>query len=367
MKLTNNLTRRSFIKGAGLLGASAVMGIGFPNVILGKGDDDYRIRLGYYNCDHMTAAPIAKEAGIFDKLGLNIEVMGNGNVPQAMAAGQMDVGYIGFTGMVKAIEKGSPMISVANNHVGGSMYIVTQPEIEKPEQLIGKKLGIGTAPELNNEMWVWFARSAGIPAEGKYYECFAMSDKDEYLALKTKKLDGFNCCDPWGSMAEYEDTGRILHKFGALPSGNWGYCCTLVMNKDFVKNHRDLARKIVLAHIEAIQYIYTQPAKSAEIFSKSYYVPQEVALMTIYKKTVGETRTLRWKFYPGIYEEEISHHLSLGVIKKAPSCNEAMTNELLAEVNAIDFESFIKSKVDPVFPLDMTYENWKKKILDPQV
>lgn len=367
MELTKRLTRRSFIKGAGLLGASAVMGIGFPNVILGKGNDDYRIRLGYYNCDHMTAAPIAKEAGIFDRLGLNVEVTGNGNVPQAMAAGKMDVGYIGFTGMVKAIMKGSPMVSVAHNHAGGSMYIVTQPEIKKPEQLIGKKLGIGTAPEMNNEMWVWFARDAGIPIEGKYYQCFAMSDMDEYLALKTKHLDGYNCCDPWGSMAQYENTGRILHKFGALPSGNWGYCCTLVMNKDFVRNHRGLAKKMLLAHIEAIQSIYTQPARAAEIFSKSYYVPEEVALMTIYKKTVGETRTLRWEISPDIYEEEIKHHFSLGILKNAPRFEEVMTKDLLTEVGAADFDSFIKNKVEPVFPLGMTYENWKKKAMEQQV
>lgn len=361
--IQNKINRRTFIKSAGLLGATAAMGIGFPNIILGKASDDYKIRLGYYNCDHMTAAPIAKGAGIFDKLGLNVEVTGNGNVPQAMAAGRMDVGYIGFTGMVRAIMKGSPMVSVANNHAGGSMYIVTQPEIEKPEQLLGKKLGIGTDPEKNNEMWVWFAKDAGIPIEGKHYQCFAMADKDEYLALKTKHLDGYLCCDPWGSMAEYEKTGRIMHRFGALPSGQWGYCCTLTMNKNFVKNHRKSAQKMVLAHIEAIKMIYTQPAKCAKIFAKSYFVPEEVGLMTIYKKTVGETRTLRWKISEQTYEEEIKHHLNLGILDTAPRFKETMTDALLAEINAPDFDRFVKDKVDPVFPLGMSYGDWKKKIV----
>lgn len=361
-----NINRREFLKQTALLGGTASLGMAFPGIIMGKTKDDYTVRLGYYNCDHMTAAPIAKDAGIFDKLGLNVEVMGNGNVPQAMAAGKMDVGYIGFTGMVRGIMKGSPMISVANNHAGGSMYIVTQPEIETPEQLIGKKLGIGTDPEKNNAMWVWFAKSAGIPVEGKHYQCFAMSDKDEYLALKTKNLDGYNCCDPWGSMAEYEKTGKIMHGFGALPTGNWGYCCTLVMNKNFIKEHRELAQKMVMAHMEAIQYIYTQPLKASQIFSKNYYVPEEVALMTIYKKTVGESRTLRWNITSDIYKEEINHHFDLGVLKTAPSFNETMTNELLTEVGAIDFDLFIKEKVDPIFPLALTYEDWKKKALEQQ-
>ena len=40
------MSRRSFLKGAGLVGATALTGIGFPNVILGsKGDDDHVVRL----------------------------------------------------------------------------------------------------------------------------------------------------------------------------------------------------------------------------------------------------------------------------------------------------------------------------------
>jgi NitT/TauT family transport system substrate-binding protein len=35
-------------------------------------DRDYVVNLGYYNCDHMTAACIAKDTGIFDELGLKV-------------------------------------------------------------------------------------------------------------------------------------------------------------------------------------------------------------------------------------------------------------------------------------------------------
>lgn len=54
--------------------------------------DDYTVNLGYYNCDHMVGACIAKDAGIFDELGLKVNVTGNGQVPEAMAAAKMDVG-----------------------------------------------------------------------------------------------------------------------------------------------------------------------------------------------------------------------------------------------------------------------------------
>jgi NitT/TauT family transport system substrate-binding protein len=86
--------------------------------------------------------------------------------------------------------------------------------------------------------------------------------------------------------------------------------------------------------------------------------------MTIYKKTVGETRTLRWNISPEVYNEEIDHHLKLGVLKSAPLFNDAMTNELLTEVQAMDFKAFIKNEVDRVFPLGMTFADWKNKVME---
>lgn len=356
------ITRRNFIKGAGLLGATAAVGMGFPNIILGsKGDDDYVIRLGYYDCDHMTAAPIARDAGIFDDLGLKVQVMGNGKVPQAMAAGRMDVGYIGFVGMTKAILKGAPMVAVAHNHKGGSMYLVARHEIEKPEDLLGKKVALGSSPDKRNGWWVTYAMQNNIPKDPKYYKNFVMTDRDEYLAFKTGQLDAFWCCDPWGSMAEFENTGKIIRTFDVFPNNTWGICCAQVMNRDFVENHPKLAQKMVLAHIRALQYIYTNPIKSARIFSKSYHVPYEVGLMTIYKKTVGESRTLKWNLEEDEYNETVAHNLSIGIFPRAPKYKEVINPTFLAHEQVPDFEQFIKDEVDPIFPFGMSYSDWKQK------
>lgn len=365
MKQNKTITRRTFIKGAALMGASAAAGIGFPNLILGKGgDDDYVVRLGYYDCDHMTAAPIARDAGIFKDLGLKVEVTGNGKVPQAMAAGRMDVGYIGFVGMTKAIVKGSPMVAVAHNHKGGSMYIVSKHEIEKPEDLIGKKVGLGAKPEKNNGWWVTYAMQNDIPKEEKHYRNFVMTDRDEYLALKVGHLDAFWCCDPWGSMAEHENSGKIIRTFDVFPNGSWGICCAQVMNRNFIKEHPGIAQKMVLAHIRALQYIYTKPIKAAEMFAKSYNVPYEVGLMTIYKKTVGESRTLRWDLEEDAYHETVSHFSSVGTLPKAPKYKDVTDTGFLAHEQIPDFDEFIKSEVDPIFPYGMTYADWKKKAME---
>jgi len=324
-------------------------------------DKDYVVNLGYYNCDHMTAACIAKDAGIFNELGLKVNVTGNGKVPEAMAAGAMDVGYIGTEGLMRAYLKGSPIFVAANNHLGGSYYLVASNSILNAKGLVGKKVALGADVEKNDSSWIRMATEAGIPIESKNYENFDMADKDEFLSMKAGKLDGYLCCDPWGSMAEYDKSGHIVQPLGKLPNGEWGSCCVYSMNRNFAKDHPELAKKMILAHTKAIEYIYTNPVHAAEIFANNYFVPVEVGMMTIYKKTVGEGRTLTWKVDTKNFVDEINYEMSVKTLDKAPGVDEFIQTKLLAESGADNFDTFIKEKVDPVFPQGMSYEDWKKK------
>ena len=325
--------------------------------------EDYVIHLGYYNCDHMTAAPIAKDMGIFKQLGLNVEVIGNGKVPEAMAAGKMDVGYIGTEGLMQAQIKGAPILIAANNHLGGAVYLVAANHIKTPKDLLGKKVALGVDPEKTSSSWVNIALKLNLPLEGKKYETFKMSDKDEYLALKTGKLDGMTTCDPWASMAEHEKTGHILGIEEKLPNGEWGSCCVFSMHREFAAKHPELAKKMILAHSKAMQFIYTNPLRSAQIFAANYMVPEEVALMTIYKKTVAEGRTLTWEIDKRQIQDEIDFQLKVGTLTASPKMDELVNMELLRESGAEDFGKFIRAKVDPVFPLKMSYADWKKKVM----
>lgn len=223
--LAMTITRRNFLKattatsvGVWLTGSLTSLISPLVKPKDAKADKDYVIKLGYYNCDHMTAAPVARDTGIYKDLGLNVEVIGNAKVPQAMSAGQMDVGYIGWDSTVRAHLKGCPIFIAANNHVGGSYYLVLRNDLyeqyqKDPKVLLGKKLAIGTDPEKKIAEWVTFTRKMGLPAEGKYYETFSMRDSDEFLALKTGSLDGHITCDPWGSYAEFDKCGRIVPEF----------------------------------------------------------------------------------------------------------------------------------------------------------
>ncbi len=153
--------------------------------------DDYEINLGYYNCDHMVAACIGEAAGIYEDMGLNVKITGNGKVPEAMAAGHMDAGYIGNRGMIDANAKGSPIIIGANNHIGGSMYLIVGENIKEPEDLYGKKVAIGSPSK--GEAWLaGYSKKLGLSTKDEDYDLVTISsDADKYVALKTGEIDAF--------------------------------------------------------------------------------------------------------------------------------------------------------------------------------
>jgi ABC-type nitrate/sulfonate/bicarbonate transport system substrate-binding protein len=329
-------------------------------------DANYTINMGYYNCDHMTAACIGKDAGIYEALGLKVNLTGNGKVPEAMAAGKMDVGYAGWTTTLRAVPKGTPLFIAAQNHTGGAEYLVVSNDIKKPEDLIGKKISIGTDPETQNLNWAEWATQLGIPLDSSKYETFDMSDQDEYFALKAGKLDAYICCDPWGSMAEYEKTGQVMMRQNTLREGKLGTCCKVAMHRDFAQAHPELAQRILLAHTLSVQYMYEHPYKAAEIFAKNYNVPLEVGLMTMWKKTNEEGRTISWDLNMDELKNQLAAMRQYGVQDdiNTVKVEDYVNTTYLDACGAIDFKTFIKEKVDPVFPLDMSFADWKAKAME---
>ena len=330
-------------------------------------DKKYKINLGYYNCDHMTAACVGEDTGIYKALGLNVTVTGNGNVPEAMSAGQMDMAYAGFTTTLNAVKNKVPLFIAAENHTGGAEYFVVSKDIEKPEDLLNKKISMGANAETENLNWAEWTEQLNIPRDTTYYENFSMSDSDAYFAFKLGQLDGYGACDPWGSMAEYENTGKILKRQNTdREIDGHGTCCKVCMNYNFAKAHPKLAERILLAHVMSIEYMYLHPYKAAEIFAENYNVPLEVGLMTLWKKLNEEGRTITWKLNREYVHNQMKTMKRLGIRDDINSLNidDYIDLSYFENSGAKDFDVFIKEQVDPIFPLGMSYEDWRAKAVE---
>jgi NitT/TauT family transport system substrate-binding protein len=306
----------------------------------------------------MVTCPIARDAGILEKNGVTANITGTGKVPEAMSAGQMDAGYVGATTVARAYGKGAPIRVVATNHRGGSFYLVLSNAIKSPDDLIGKSISLGSTPQPN---WVAIATQLGIPWEFSNYNTVAtISDHDDYLALVAGKLDAFIACDPWGSMAEYNHVGWIASTYLKLPDGSWGSCCDLSMRDGFIEEHRELAKACVKSHVEAQQFIYDHPHRSADMFATSYDVPYDIAMKTLWRKCNAEGNSMSWELDVSEKVRTFAWYKSFGIedFENYADPTEWCDNTLLKEIKADDFETFIENKVEPYFPSGISLERF---------
>ena len=336
-------------------------------------EKNYVVEMGYNNCDHMVAAIIGEKAGIYKAMGLNVNVTKSGETVKALVSGAMDIGYIGVG--AAALSQDPPYFIASANHTGGSRYLVVSNDITEPSQIEGKTLAMTSTPEGNSEWRAW-ARDYDVSFNAEDYNIVSMGQQDAMFALKAGQIDGFVCCDPYASIAEFEGFGHIMFtswginmpKDGSLPeSDDWARCCTLAMNKDFANQHPELARRLVYAHMLSIKYLYEHPYNASMMFADGFDCDPYVGLRTVYMKTVAEGRTITWHWSqanlqndedfdtqftnPSIIEKDICYtNIFEASLKRA--------TELADSAGLDDFDSYIKEKVDPISPLGITFEDW---------
>ena len=98
---------------------------------------------GAMTSDSITAVWVAKDQGIFQKYGLDLQyvVMPNGTLTiAALLSGEIDMGLGGPGHILDAAVSGADVICVANFFQKLDYTLTGRPEIQKPEDLRGKKI-----------------------------------------------------------------------------------------------------------------------------------------------------------------------------------------------------------------------------------
>ena len=96
---------------------------------------------------YMESTWIAKEQGIFRKHNVEVEpifIIAT-QAAQAMLAGEVPVGLIGPTHVINAVVAGGDMVMIMGNQNRVRYQLIAHPSIKRPEDLKGKKVGIGAS------------------------------------------------------------------------------------------------------------------------------------------------------------------------------------------------------------------------------
>jgi len=210
----------------------------------------------------------AHEAGIFNKYGLQVEVIATPSGVQgtnALIAGEVSFVQIAGGTTAGAAVGGADLKIVATMVGTLVLNLVVRPEIEKPEQLRGKSIGIsrfGTSLHTGARI---AAKHFGLDP-GKDVHIVEIGAGDWIVgALQGNRVQAAVFGYPATSRALKLGNRLLLH----IPSLNIPYASTGVSTRgEIIREDPDLVRRFLSAEIEAIALMKKDRVFATKVLSK---------------------------------------------------------------------------------------------------
>ena len=195
---------------------------------------------------------VVKEGKLFEKYGLEAEVitvMGSGIGSKALISGNLDVIPIATPTVIAANLAGADMAILAHTMPAVVHALMVRPEIKRPEELKGKKIGVSSLGSLTDFLVRTIAKKKGLnPDRDITLITTGGSDTERVMALKAGAVDGTAVSHPGYGLARKMGYSMLWDSAKELDYP-W---MEITTRRAAIKNDRELITSYVKAHLEGI-------------------------------------------------------------------------------------------------------------------
>jgi ABC-type nitrate/sulfonate/bicarbonate transport system substrate-binding protein len=224
-----------------------------------------------------------KDFGLLKKYGLDGEtvlVPGTSRQIQALVGDSIQFAHVDAAGHIRAVMRGADIVMVAGSLNKFPFSLVTQKEIRKPEDLVGKKIGIVNFGGANDLAVTLLLKEWKIPRD-KVTVLQAGGGANRLVALSTKALDA--------TVLSHPELGEAL-RMGMNEMGDLNefksadYPMTAVaVRRSFLGQNRNAVKRFLMAYAEATYQFMTDKEKGISIFKQRLKQDNPKALEETYK------------------------------------------------------------------------------------
>lgn len=225
----------------------------------------------------------AKDLGLLKKYGLDGEVVlvpGTTRQIQALIGESIHFAHVDAAGFIRAVMRGADMVLVGGSLNKFPFSLVTQKEIRKPLDLIGKKIGIVGFGGANDLAVTLLLKEWKIPRE-KVTVLQAGGGANRLVAMSAKSLDA--------TVLSHPELGEAL-RAGMNELGNLNdfksadYPMTAVaVRRSFMGQNRNVVKRFMMAYAEATYEFINDPGKGISILKNRLKQDNAKALEETYK------------------------------------------------------------------------------------
>jgi len=177
---------------------------------------------------------------------------------EAIFAGSLDVTYVGQGPALNAHFKSKgDEIRIISGAANGGAALVIKPDgpIKTAADFRGKKIAtpqLGNTQDISCRAWLK-ANGFQVTQTGGDVIVLPTANPDQLSLFQSGGVDAVWTVEPWVTRLEREAKGKVfLEDSNVLTT--W-----LAASAKFLKDHRDLAKKIAAANVELTQWIQVQP------------------------------------------------------------------------------------------------------------
>ena len=209
---------------------------------------------------------VGKANGYFEKaMGPNVKIdwksfNAGPSAIEALFAGAIDMTYVGpnptISGYVRS--DGEALRVVAGAASGGAALVVrADAGINKPEDFHGKRVASpqqGNTQDVALRAWLK-AHGMKTNDKGGDVQVIPMANPDQLTLFLRKDLDAAWAPEPWATRLIREGNGKLfLDERDLWPHGQF-VITNLIVSTKFLKEHPDLVKNWIRAHVELTEWI----------------------------------------------------------------------------------------------------------------
>jgi len=282
---------------------------------------------------------ITKEAGLFEKHGVELQMIyidGGPRAAQALLAGDIPIAQVGGSAPVAARLRGGDIVTLAGLMNALAFSLIVHPDIQRPEQLKGKSLAVSRLGSISDYASRKILTKWGLrPDRDVTLLQIPGGSPVRLAAVQSGMVAGMVGQPPLTTMARRANL-RILAEpqdFGAA------YPNTVISAQHaYVKRNRRTVRNFHHAIIEGIRIYKSQPDFSKKVIAKYMRISDTAAIDDSY---AFFTRLVPIKPYPSL--EAIKEAL-IELQEAEPKARSAQPEDFvdMSIVKAIDDSGFIE-------------------------
>ncbi len=214
--------------------------------------------------------------GFYEKYGFRVHVqqMRSSVTPAALVSGQVDYST-GVDSALRVAATGMPIKVVAVDKRAPTFGMIVRPEIERLQDLKGKVVGTSTVGGSN-----YYALKRTLEAYGMSIQDVQVLVVGDSPVQLQNLLQGTIDATPLSAPAVFQALDQGYQMLVYIPDRVTFASTGLIASDEAIQSHPEEVKKLIVAHVEIIQFIKDHKDAAVEVLARQFDIPTELAAKT---------------------------------------------------------------------------------------